>query len=85
MKYQHYSTGNDAFALPDGSYSVTDIQGYFGYILEKHREDINEPLVQIYVNKIENRITFKIKNGYSLEILTSETMKLLGSIKNKTT
>ena len=41
--------------------------------------------MQIYVNKIENRVTFKIKNGYSLELLTSETMKLLGSTKNKIT
>ena len=39
----------------------------------------------MYVNKIENRITFKIKNGYSLELLTKETMKLLGSTKNKIT
>ena len=39
----------------------------------------------MYVNKIENRVTFKIKNGYSLELLTSETMKLLGSTKNKIT
>ena len=47
--------------------------------------DIDKPSVQIYVNKIENRITFKIKNGYSLELLTPETMKLLGSTKNKIT
>ena len=39
--------------------------------------------MQIYVNKIENRVTFKIKNGYSLELLIPETMKLLGSTKNK--
>ena len=39
----------------------------------------------MYVNKIENMVTFKIKNGYSLELLTSETMKLLGSTKNKIT
>ena len=39
----------------------------------------------IYVNKIENRNTFKIENGYRLEILTPETMKLLGSTKNKIT
>ena len=39
----------------------------------------------MYVNKIENRITFKIKGGYSLELLTPETMKLLGSTKNKIT
>ena len=41
--------------------------------------------LQIYVNKIENRITFKIKNGNSLELLTSETMRLLGGIENKIT
>ena len=69
--------------LPYGSYSISDIQDYFKYILEKHGEDIDKPSVQIYVNKIENRVKFKIKNGYSLELLTSETMKLLGSTKNK--
>ena len=41
--------------------------------------------MQIYVNKIENKVTFKIKNGYSLELLTPETMKLLGSTENKIT
>ena len=44
---------------------------------------MDKPSVRIYVNKIENRVTFKIKNGYSLKLLTPETMKLLGSIKNK--
>ena len=78
-------TWNDKFELPDGSYSVSDIQDYFQYILKKHGEDIDKPSVQIYVNKIENRVTFKIKNGYSLELLTPETMKLLGSTKNKIT
>ena len=52
---------------------------------KKHGEDIDKPSVQIYVNKIENRVTFKIKNGYSLELLTPETMRLLGSTKNKIT
>ena len=78
-------TWNDEFELPDGSYSVSDIQDYFKYILKKHGENTNKPSVQIYVNKIENRITFKIKHGYSLELLTPETMKLLGSSKNKIT
>ena len=78
-------TWNDKFELPDESYSVSDIQNYFEYILKKHGEDIDKPSVQIYVNKIENRITFKIKNGYSLELLTSETTKLLGSTENKIT
>ena len=78
-------TWNDKFELPDGSYSVSNIQDYFEYILKKHGEDIDKPSVQIYVNKIENRVTFKIKNGYSLELLTPETMKLLGSTENKIT
>ena len=78
-------TWNDEFELPDGSYSVSDIQDYFEYILKKHGEDIDKPSIQIYVNKIENRVTFKIKNGYSLEFLTPETIKLLGSTKNKIT
>ena len=78
-------TWNDKFELPDGSYSVSNIQDYFEYILKKQGEDIDKPSVQIYVNKIENRVTFKIKNGYSLELLTPETMKLLGSTENKIT
>ena len=39
--------------------------------------------MKIYIHKIENRITFKIKTGYYLEILTPEAMKLLGSTKSK--
>ena len=64
---------------------IPDIQDYFQHILKKHGENTDKPSVQIYVNKIENRITFKIKNGYSLELLTPETMKLLGSTENKIT
>ena len=78
-------TWNDEFKLPDGSYSIPDIQDYFEYILKKHGEDIDKPSVQIYLNKIENRVTFKIKNGYSLELLSEETMKLLGTTENKIT
>ena len=77
------STWNDKFELPDGSYSVSDIQDYFEYVLKKHGEDIDKPSVQIYVKKIKNSVTLKIKNGYDLELLTPETMKLLGSTKNK--
>ena len=39
--------------------------------------------IQIYPNKIKNRIVFKIKTGYKLELLTPETMKLLGSTRKK--
>ena len=76
-------TWNDE--LPDGQYSVSNIQDYFEYIFKKHGEDIDELPVEIHVNEIEKRITFKLKNEYSLELLTTETMKLLGSTKNKTT
>ena len=55
-------TWSDKFELPDRSYSVSDIQDYFEYILNKHGEDIDKPSVQIYVNKIKNRVTFKTKN-----------------------
>ena len=76
---------NDEFELPDESYSISDIQDYFEHILKKHGESVDKPSVQMYVSKTENRITFKIKNGDSLELLTLETMKLLGSTKNKIT
>ena len=49
------------------------------------RENIDNPSITIYVNKIENRITFEIKTGYYLELLTPEIMILLGSTENKTT
>ena len=78
-------TWDHEFELPEGSYSVSDIHDYFEFILEKHVKDIDEPLVHIYVNKIENRITFKIKKGYSFKILTPATMKSLGSTKNEIT
>ena len=78
-------TWNDKFELLDGSYSVSDIQDYFEYILKNHRENTDKPSVQIHVNKIENKVTFKIKNGYNLELLTPETMKLLRSNENKLT
>ena len=81
-------TWNEEFKLPDESYSVSDIQDYFEYIFKKHGEKIddeNMSSVQIYINKVENRITFRIKNGYGLELLTKETMKLLGSTSNKIT
>ena len=55
------------------------------YILKKQSESVDNPSIRIYVNRIENRITFKIKNGYYLELFTLETMKLLGSTESKIT
>ena len=74
-------TQNDTFDLPDGSYFIADIQGYFEFIIKKHKTLTENQPVQIYPNKIKNRIVFKIKAGYKLELLTPETMKLLGSAK----
>ena len=50
---------------------------------KKHGEKTDNPSIKIYVNKIENRITFKIKTGHYLELFTAETMKLFGSTKSK--
>ena len=78
-------TWNKDFQLPDGSYSASDIQDYFRYILKRHETITGNPWIMIYVNKIENRIMFKIKTGYYLELLMPKTMKLLGSTKSKAT
>ena len=76
-------TWNKEFELPDGSYSISDINSYFQFIIKKHepsstKSNLENPIL-IYVNKIENRVTFRVKTGYSLEMLTPETKKLLGS------
>ena len=81
-KFKIYApTWNDEFNLPDGYYSVSDIQDHFEYIIKKHETIADNPPVQIYVNKIKGRIVFKIKKGYKLELLTKKTMQLLGSSK----
>ena len=61
-------TWNEEFELPDGSYSVSDIQDYFEYILKKHETVTDNPSIRIYINKIEIRIIFKIKTRYYLEL-----------------
>ena len=60
-------TWSEEFKLPDGSYSIPDTQDYFEYLLKKHSENVDNPSIKIYVNKIDNGITFKIKSGYYLE------------------
>ena len=59
------------------------------YIFKKHGKKINnvkiKPSVKVDINDVENRITFKVKDGYSLELLAKEKMKLLGSTENKIT
>ena len=78
-------TWSKEFELPDGSYSTSDIQDYFEYLLKKYSESVDNPSIRKYINKTENRITFKINSGYYLELLTPETTKLLGSTESKIT
>ena len=67
--------------MPHRSCSIADIQDYFEFVIKKH-ETLNEnPPVQIYPNKIKNRIVFKINTRYKLELLSQETIELLGSTK----
>ena len=75
------STWKDEFDLPNGSYSISEIRDYFKFIIKKHKTFAENPPIQIYPNKIKNKIVFKVRTGYKLELLSLETMKLLGSTK----
>ena len=74
-------TLNHTFDLSDGSYSIENIQDYFKFIIKKHVTLTENPPVRVYPNKIKNRIVFKIKTGYKLELLSPETINLLGITK----
>ena len=77
-------TWNETFELPDGSFNISEIQDYIEYIIKKHETIGKNAPILIYANKISNRIVFKIKTGYKLELLSKETVKLLGSTKDTT-
>ena len=71
-KFKIYAPAwNDEFDLPDGSYSIADIQDYFELIIKKHKTLTENPPLQIYPNKIKNRIVFKVKTRYKFESLSS--------------
>ena len=72
-------TWNETFDLPDGSYNIPEKQDYIEYIIKKHETIGENAPVLIYANKISNRIVFKIKTRYKLELLSKETMTLLRS------
>ena len=75
-------TRNDEFELPDGSYSISDIQDYIEYVIKKHTILTKILHIPVYINRINNRLVFKIKDGYNLELETPKKMKLFGSAKN---
>ena len=74
-------TWNDEFKLPDGSYSVSDIQGYIKFIIKIHGTLTAILLIHVYINRIHNRLVFNVKDRYKLELQTPETMELFGSTK----
>ena len=75
-------TWNETFDLPDGLYNISEIQDYIEYIIKIHETIGENAPILIYANTINNRIVFKIKSGYKLELLSKETMRLLGSTKD---
>ena len=75
-------TWNETFDLPDGSHNISEIQDYIAYVIKKHETIGKNVPILIYTNTINNRIVFKIKSRYKLELLLKETMKLLGSTKD---
>ena len=74
-------TWNDEFELPHGSYSVSHIQDYIEYIIKKQETFTAIPPIYVYINRIKNRLVFKIKDRYKLELQTPETITLFGSTK----
>ena len=77
-------TWSEEFNISDGSYAVTDLQDYFEYIIKNHETVTDKgSVINIYANKTKNRIVFKIKTGYKLELLTKETMLLFQSSKKE--
>ena len=62
-------TWNETSDLSDGSYSILNIQDYFEFIIKKYETLAENPPVKIYINRIKNRIVFKMKKDYKLELL----------------
>ena len=67
--------------MSDGSSSVSDVQDYIEYIEEKHETLPTNPPVHIDINRINDRLVFKIKDRYKLNLQMPETMKLFGGTK----
>ena len=72
------ATWNERFELPDGSYSVSDINDYFEYIIKKYEAMTDNLQIRIYEIRLKNEVTFRIKTGYYLKFIALETFKLLG-------
>ena len=68
--------------IPDSSYEISQMQNYFlDEVVKKHASNVKsneQSPILIYANRMLNRVSFRIKTGYKLELLTNETMRLLG-------
>ena len=71
--------------VPDRAYFILNNKDHFKYIFKKHGKKAFNPSIRKYINKIENRIAFKIESGYYLKRLSPKTMKLLKNTKSKIT
>ena len=75
-------TWSEDNTIPDGSHEISQIQNYFlDEVIKKHESNVKsneQSPILIYANRILNRVSFRIKTGYKLELLTNETMRLLG-------
>ena len=76
-------TWNDEFDLPDGSYSLADIQDYFEFIIKKHETLAENPPIQIYPNKIKIRIVFKVKNRTQTGIVITRNNEIIREYKKR--
>ena len=74
-------TLNDELELPDSSYSVSDIQDCIKHLIKKQETLTTIPPIHVYINRISNRLMFKIKDEYKLELQMPEIKKLCGSTK----
>ena len=76
------STWSEDVTIPDRNYEISQIKNYFlDEVIKKHESNVKsneQSPILIYANRILNRVTFRIKTGYQLELLTNETMRLLG-------
>ena len=70
-------TWNETFDLPDGSYNISEIQDYIEYIIKKHETIGENAPILIYANTINNRLVFKIKSGYKLELLPKKNNEII--------
>ena len=75
-------TWSEDVTIPDGSYEIFQIQNYFlDEGIKKHESNVKsteQSPILIYANRILNRVSFRIKTDYKVELLTNETMRLLG-------